>query len=98
MKTVQFTIEDPDMALLPRTLASSSLTLEEIGALFCLLSIGGASDEYLDSIDDRMKSAETVSVLKSLKDRGVWDVKSDGNTMTFEIKTQNIPPLLVHHS
>ena len=65
---------DDDIVSLPDWLGASTLTISEIGAIFCVACGETDAGGYPEAWKARMDSKEVVDAMKSLKDRGVIKV------------------------
>ena len=81
---LELTVKDDDEITLPKSIATSALTLAEIGAVVCMASIQ-MQDPDDEGIAVRLKSPEMLTALKSLRNRKVLEVVTEGKCVFIKL-------------
>lgn len=82
--SLELNIKHDDEIVLPARIAQSKLTLAQIGAIACMACLENAGGD-LESMADRLNSAEMQATMKELAELKVFTVGREGNTVTMRL-------------
>lgn len=82
-------LRHPDEFTLPGSIATSTLTLAEIGAVAIFASIEVLGGD--DALVKRLQSAELAEAAKGLKAKGVLKIVMNGNHANVTLDIDSIP-------
>lgn len=87
---MELQIKSDDEISLPAAIAASPLTLAEIGAIACIACIEATQGADEEGLSKRLQSPEMMEALKSLKERGVFSIGMDGNTVSMKLNLEAV--------
>lgn len=86
---IELAVKSEDEITLPAGLATSQLTLSEIGAVAVLACLECQCDNY-EALKQRLASPEMLAAIKRLKELGVLAAVVEGRTVTLQVKLDAI--------
>lgn len=90
MKEIELQLCNPECVEIPAFLASSSLKLEEIGAVVCLVAMGNMEHVDRNALLKRLESDEFKAAGKRLHEVGVINYSREGDKVNIELDLDNI--------
>lgn len=89
MSELTLRIQRDNEVVLPAAVLDGELSLPELGALVILAAV---AEGYAGFDHPRMQDNEVQAAIKKLKDRGVFNVTVEGNSVHIGVELDNAMP------